>query len=242
MSQRTPGLSEALAGAASKALAEMRTIIPATVVSYDAASQTVSAQVIPCRRRSEKGVVTCVRDPVLSSLPVLFPSSANGDISMVWNLEAGDPGVLLVAERAIDEWLQTGEPTTEPVDYLRRFYLSDAIFLPGMRPFSAPLPTIALPTDGIKIRAGDVTIELDQTGSGTISLGEGATAFALLGSTFNTAFASWAAGFGLFLTQLSTAAGLPSINLAATTMQITHTTLKSALDAETYVADTTKVT
>ena len=110
----------------------------ATVVSYDATSSPPRATVrlIPCSRRSgSDGVDVCFRVPNLAGCPVVFPGAGAG-IAITWPLAVGDTVAVLVAERSIAEWLETGSDTTEPADPRRHDY-SDAFILPGMLHVSA---------------------------------------------------------------------------------------------------------
>ena len=109
-----------------------------TIVSYDATQSPPRATVrlIPCSRRGgSDGVDVCFRVPNLTGCPVMFPGAGSA-YAITWPLTAGDTVAVLVAERSIAEWLETGSDTTEPADPRRHDY-SDAFILPGMLHVSA---------------------------------------------------------------------------------------------------------
>ena len=102
------------------------------VLAYDVATQKVRVQLVV--RGSTKGGES-VRFPPVSNVPVVFPSG--GGYSMTWPLIAGDTGWVAFGDRSIDEWLSTGAEDVTPSSK-RRFAITDAVFFPGLRPYSAP--------------------------------------------------------------------------------------------------------
>lgn len=113
-----------------KALSNIHTALPGQIEKFDGDK----AQVLPLVKaifKSETGDV--VQDlPVISGVPVMFPRWANGGIC--FPLKKGDTGLILFAERSIEEWVTRGvaQSPNDP----RKFDLSDAIFIPGLYPFS----------------------------------------------------------------------------------------------------------
>lgn len=117
---------------------QIHTILPGTIDSFDAATQTATARVSIASWRIDPDT----NEPVAfypeatTKAPVYFPGGAG------WSLRhpigAGDPCLLLVAERSIGEWMTTGNRSI-PLDVGRRFDLTDAIVLPGLRPAADPL-------------------------------------------------------------------------------------------------------
>jgi hypothetical protein len=70
---------------------------------------------------------------------------------LTFPLRAGDPGWLTFADRSIDAWKSQGGPQLPPD--ARRHSWADAVFIPGVRSFSAPIQSadpaaIALGQDG----------------------------------------------------------------------------------------------
>lgn len=128
-----PTFTDNVREAARSAVAGVNVALPATVVSYDAVTQTATIRVVPCFRRkdpSQGGAVVCYSPPDVPGVPVAFPGA--GDWSITWPLAAGDSGVLLVCDRSTDEWRSEGGTRTEPQDP-RRHNLTDGVFLPGAR-------------------------------------------------------------------------------------------------------------
>lgn len=131
----------------------MHTALPGVVVSYDQVTQTISAQVvIQSRYKQADGTLVAYTPPVVSGIPVAFPAGAGWSIT--WPLEAGDPVVLVFAERSLDEWKATGNSASTP-RHLRRFDLSDAIAIPGAQAPASPLDATAVDATAMVI-AGDL--------------------------------------------------------------------------------------
>jgi hypothetical protein len=158
MPGETPGLGELLAEAVAFARGSIATAIPATVVAYDPARQAVTVKPTVSGRYQdpETGALVPFPLPTISNVPVAFPSSAG--FAITWPLAPGDTVYLVVADSSLDEWKAGGAPENVPQD-VRRFDLTDAIALPGLRPFSRPIPATgwspeALVLQGVDIRLG----------------------------------------------------------------------------------------
>lgn len=138
----TPDLLAVLRTALAAGLGGVRVSIPAIVVSYSKATQTITAQVtirsryFDASRNDGKGDFVTYLPPPIAGIPVAFPSG--GGVSFTWPLLPGDPVVLLVADRSIAEWKNSGANDNTPTEP-RRFDLSDAIALPGTPSPAAPL-------------------------------------------------------------------------------------------------------
>lgn len=111
-------------------MARIHTSIPGTVLSYDHATQRATVQVAVRSkvRGARGGEISNVDVPPIPGVPVCFPSAAG--YAITWPLTAGDPGLIVFAERSTDEWKATGNPSNDAQD-VRRFDLSDAVFIPG---------------------------------------------------------------------------------------------------------------
>lgn len=111
---------------------ELHTALPARVDSYDAGTQ--KAVVTPQVRRTlvaEDGTTTTEPLPAIRAVPVLVPRG--GDyFGPHLPLAAGDFVLLVVAERDLSRWLQTGE--VSPAPDVRMHHLAHAIALPGLFP------------------------------------------------------------------------------------------------------------
>lgn len=114
----------------------VRVALPARVEAYDASKQKVAAQ--PLVRdyfEADSGALVTERLPVVSDVPVAFPSG--GGCFLTLPITAGDMGLLVFADRSLDRWLNGIGSEVDPGDP-RMHDLSDAIFLPGVYPFGAP--------------------------------------------------------------------------------------------------------
>lgn len=153
------------------AAAQVHVSYPATVVSYDSASQKATVRIVPCFRRkdpAQDNAVVTYRPPDLPGIPVAFPGA--GAFSMTWPLAAGDSGLLIVTSRSMDEWKANGGPTSEPEDQ-RRHDLTDSVFLPGLRSFTTAerIPAAGVDDDALVLRA-PMTLVGDSTASAFVAL------------------------------------------------------------------------
>jgi hypothetical protein len=110
----------------------VHTSVPAVIESYNHVLQSAKVQPV-VRRKFPDG--TLVSYPVVGDVPVLFPQGAGGSIT--FPLAPGDFVWLVVAETSIDEWLALGISGTDPSS-VRSHNLSDALAIPGPRPFTGP--------------------------------------------------------------------------------------------------------
>lgn len=158
MAGETPDLGELMAEAVAFARGSLSGNIPATVIAYDAARQTVTVKPTVSGRYQDPdtGILIPFPLPQVANVPVAYPSSAG--FSITWPLVPGDTVYLVVAEASLDEWKATGAAENIPAD-VRRFDLTDAVAIPGLRPFVNPIPPTgwspsALVISGLDIRLG----------------------------------------------------------------------------------------
>lgn len=163
-------LASVISNGVQRALDDVHTCFPARVVRYDAGQQQVD--VLPLVQRiyyDENGERQTDTPPVICNVPVVFPGA--GAFSITWPINAddqnGDTVLVHCAEVSLDLWLSQDGNDLDPQDE-RRFALSDAVAVPGLRSFQnaiANVPTdkacvgspggLALYIDGSKIRIGD---------------------------------------------------------------------------------------
>lgn len=160
-----PTTAELHQQSARAAAGQVKVALPAYVLSYDRDEQRATIQIaISYRVVDDRGEETHRARPPVPRVPVQWQGAT-------WDLEAGDWGLAVFCDRSIDEWLQTGETSVEPADS-RRFDVSDAVFLPGLRPFSDPLPAAAI---------GEGAVVLWDRGTSDLRLGSAsATAYVAL--------------------------------------------------------------
>lgn len=137
-----------------------RGALPATVVSFDPAKQTIVAQ--PTIREKvvdpATGSVQWVALPLLQDVPAMFPGGAKW--CMDFTPQPGDECLLVFADTNIDSWFTSGG--IQNFNLRRRHDLSDGFALVGFR--SQP-KALTNTTDGIALRATD--------GSGYVKLFSG---------------------------------------------------------------------
>jgi hypothetical protein len=153
----TPDLGELLAEAVAFARGSIATSIPATVVDYNPALQTITAKPTVSGRYQdpETGILVPFPLPTVSNVPVAFPSSAG--FAITWPLTPGDTVFLVFADSSLDEWKATGAPENVPQD-TRRFDLTDAVAIPGLRPFTRPIPPTGWSSTGLVIEGAQVLL------------------------------------------------------------------------------------
>lgn len=157
----------------------LRVAIPGQVVTYTAATQTVTV-IVSALTVEDRGIPLAVPDPPLqlSNVPVAFLAGMGGLAYDTIPIVPGDTGLLICCDRALDEWRRRGEPC-DPVDG-RTHSLADAVFLPGLR----PTPAVITPPPSLTARVIEAPL---------INLGVAATDFALQGTTIAAAVTATAA-------------------------------------------------
>lgn len=136
----------------------VHTSVPGHVLKFDPGTQLAEVQ-IGIQRSDLEGNVF---DPApIVEVPVHFPGAAGGCVE--FKIEAGDEGLILFAQRCIDEWVNRGGVATTPD--LRRFSENDAVFIPGVR--SQPNVLAGFENNGVRLRnkAGDRFVWLKDDGS-----------------------------------------------------------------------------
>jgi hypothetical protein len=188
--ERKPELERVITRAIAAALQEdFFKILPAAVVRYDAAKQQVDCQPLISRvavGESDERIVT--QRAVVPACPLMFPGG--GGYRLTFPISDGatpqangqvlpaTTGVLLYADASIDRWLAGGGQAVDPeIDHAHA--PSDGIFIPGLRPFGAPLESCpgdhaTLGADGgvqVHLRADTITVG-DESGSDFVALAQ----------------------------------------------------------------------
>ena len=114
----------------------LRVSLPVRVEKYDFSKQMVDVK--PLIKKEYKQDSRIVSLPIISSVPVNFPSSDGGNCSIVLPIKTGDLGYIIVCDRSIDKWLSGDGKEVVPED-IRIHNMTDAIYIPGLRPFANPL-------------------------------------------------------------------------------------------------------
>ncbi len=130
-----PGLNDVIRAAVESAVADIHVAIPARVERVDLAKGLVDATpLVKEVGEDAEGARLAKPFPVITNVPIVFPGA--GGMRITFPVAAGDVVLLIFSERSLDKWLSQGGEV-DPIDP-RRHHLSDAIAIPGLRPFSAP--------------------------------------------------------------------------------------------------------
>lgn len=154
-------LSDILNQFVSQRLEDVHTAIPGTIQEYTPSEKRASVK--PMLKTKFKN--TEYDYPVITGVPVVFPGSAKAQIS--FPLEKGDGCLILVSERSLDEYMDSGRAEL-PGDP-RKFSLTDAICIPGLFSFSSP--GVPGSEDGIQISYNGMLITLEDSGNISIEGG-----------------------------------------------------------------------
>lgn len=174
MSVRTPRLGEVLDKKIRLALEDLCVSCPATVQSYDPATQLATVRVDLKRAAEDADGNELIESVgVISNVPVVFPGG--GGFAVTFPLAVDDTVLLVFADRSIDRWkTQGGE--VDP-GFLHSHNLSDAFALAGVRNAVNKLQNAA--SDRLRLgKDGGPTVEITTT---DVILNEGAAKVARIG-------------------------------------------------------------
>lgn len=157
---------------------DLRVAAPGTVVAYNPLDQTAQVTVGFIAIQNVDTPVGNVETPLP---PFVVPAAR-----VAWRQGAthsdfhpivpGDTGLLIFADRALDQWILQGGAPVDPV-HARAHDLADAIFIPGLA------PTALQATPPVNPAARTIEAPL-------IALGAAATEFGLRGTTLNATLAT----------------------------------------------------
>jgi len=161
----TGTLSEIINTMIESKILDIHTSMPGRVETYDHATQKADIKPLLRKKYTVNGG-TIVEIPVIPGVPVQWASANNGAAYMHLPLKPGDLGLIIFTERSIDTWLSGNGEITSPNDP-RHHDLSDATFIPGIRPFKQPLSNTN--ADNFILQNGSIRIELDPSGKISIT-------------------------------------------------------------------------
>lgn len=164
-----------LTAAIEAGLAQVHTALPGRIVRWDATKQQADVQ--PAIQRAyfdEEDARRVEKLPVLPCVPVVFPGG--GGYRITFPIAVGDTCLVVFSEQSLDKWLSgTGGDVDPGIDHGHA--LTDAICIPGLRPFGSVLSSC--PTDEatigkdtgkqIHLEAATITIG-DKSGSDFVAL------------------------------------------------------------------------
>lgn len=143
-------------------LTDTHSSIPGVVDSFDAVTQLAKVQ--PAIKHIQRDG-TKINLPVLIQVPVIFPGG--GGFTLTFPVEAGDEVLLIISERALDVWQQSGG-VQDPLD-TRKHALTDAIAITGLR--SQPNKIGTFLTTGAHLRNSDGSVGILVTDAGIVISG-----------------------------------------------------------------------
>lgn len=141
---------------------ELHTATPGRVESYTSGAQIADVQPM-IRRRLERRDGSPVYEtmPIIRAVPIVWPRAGSWFVHMP--LAAGDFVLLIMCERDIARWRQTGE-LSPPLD-VRHHHLSHAVAIPGVYPRTGELGGGSTPSNALVLgRDGGSTIHVKQSG------------------------------------------------------------------------------
>jgi Phage protein Gp138 N-terminal domain len=144
---------EALRVAMDRGALGLRTATPGVVVAVDPSGRWVDVQPAVSLTSNVDGPKPLTL-PVVSRVPLLVLGSTTLGLFVAVPVRPGDDGLLIVSDRALDNW-QDGEgvQATPAASSPRHHDLTDAFFLPGAQRMSGAIPDY--PTDAIEVRTRD---------------------------------------------------------------------------------------
>ena len=125
-------LSSVISHGFDEKIKNVHTSLPAFVVDFDPAAQTITAQVgikkvIKTTQNEQETLIPLDVPPILD-VPVITPRG--GGYSLTFPIAAGDECLLIFSERSIKDWLNVGQ-TVKPTT--KRFHdLTDAVAIVGL--------------------------------------------------------------------------------------------------------------
>lgn len=190
--ERTPTLDETIQTLINDRLLNLHTALPGRIVSYNSATQRCDVAPLLQRKYTDGRVKNL---PVIPNVPLVQPSSGTTFIHLP--IEVGTGVLLIFSERSIDKWKTSGG--FQDPDDPRKFDLSDAIAIPGLRPFNDP---VSPPNNTqITIKSGTTEIRISKDGAvsivaSTVHLGElSASDFVALAQKVDNALADIKSAF-----------------------------------------------
>lgn len=199
---RRPSLQEVIGIALDGFERRLPKALPARVTKYEASKQRVSCKVLVQRPYFDEEAARQVESiPVIPNVPVQFPGGiafrmtfpiSDGNLVVNGIRIAATTGVLIWADRSLDKWLTGGGAEVDP-EFDHVHALSDAMFIPGVNPFGAPLGHV--PTDKMSIGrdASPSDIEIDNIGNVTVAGGSQGAARTTDKTSADTTMLTWIA-------------------------------------------------
>jgi hypothetical protein len=192
MSQIEP--EEAFEELAQNILGRVNVALPGVVESYDESTNTATVRPAVRLHRIDEDTEERIaeRHPAIPQVPVARPQFGSY-FELECPLQAGDHVLLLVCDRSIDGYVQTGNADNIPQD-VRRFDWSDAVALPvWVRSHEQATARVVVATDGT-ITVEGTNVKLGASAIKAVALApDVATNLTAIATTLSPLAAAWAA-------------------------------------------------
>lgn len=182
--ERMPSLGELITAAIDKAKSQIVTSLPAKVVSYDAAKQTIKAQItVKAYQQQEDGSTKAVDYPQLEDVPVQFPGG--GDQVMTFPVKEGDEVLISFASRAVDSWQQSGGDQAPQDAGMNNLSAGFAQLGFRSQPSAAKLTDVS--TSAVEMRSvdGQTRVSVSQAGGMSVATNKSVSVTAAQGVTMS---------------------------------------------------------
>lgn len=150
-------------------MSKVNTALPGVVVSYDSGSQLATVKLATKWKRVDPdGVTSEFSVEPITQVPVVWPQSSG--FALTFPLQSGDPILLIVCQRSIDEYLATGEVDSS-AQSKRRFSLADSYAIPCGNPANAIEGVSTDSVDFGQTGTGLTVAKVQVTDAGKIAVG-----------------------------------------------------------------------
>ena len=145
---------------------QLHTAMPGVVVDFDPTTNLAKVQpAIRMHLTNSSGAASYIPLPIIENVPICLPHSLIGGLYLTVPILAGDLGLIIFSQRAIDNVVQFGgiqNPLNTVED--RHHDLTDAMFLPGLSTVPEALAGWNQAAVEIRNSAGTVKLSISTTG------------------------------------------------------------------------------
>ncbi len=175
---------------------QLYTALPATVVSWDAEAQTITASPVMLEAY-EDGDISKL--PEIDHVPVMFPSGGGG--SLTFPIQVGDEVLLVFSSRSFDTWWSTGK--VDKLSSTQRYNeYTDAIAIVGV---TSKDKSVKAHTTDVELKFKDSSIRLVEDSSVVINTKDNSVTMNADGTMDTVVKGTWSLNNGAeeFVTVLS---------------------------------------
>lgn len=146
-------IEEAIKAGVRTALLDTMVSMPAIVVSFNPGRQTITAELAITRIVNNQSVAF----PVLVDIPIIIPSVRGFSITLP--IQPGDEVLVVFADRCVDNWIKTGEISSQAEH--RVHHISDGFAIIGVNSEPNLIPSYDPDSLVIRNHQGDQKITLE---------------------------------------------------------------------------------